>query len=215
MSQNLEFTLEGEKLLLLGEKAIYWPDQACLLMADLHLGKAGHFRKNGVPVSSGVMQQDLSRLDQLIARHETRELVMLGDLFHSYHNHEVDQFGAWLMDTGIKCRLIEGNHDILARHRYPDLGIEIQPEGTRMGPFVLRHHPLDTPPTEGYVLAGHIHPGVRLLGLGRQKLTLPCFYFGHWQGLLPAFGSFTGCVAIEPDAEEKVFAVADGQVMAV
>ncbi|MEO1450115.1 MAG: metallophosphoesterase, partial [Bacteroidota bacterium] len=100
MAEQMEIELAGEHLILLGEKALYWPERRALLMADLHLGKAGHFRKHGVPVSGAVMQQDLDRMTTLIAAFEVSELIMLGDLFHSYHNQEVEQFGIWLAQTG-------------------------------------------------------------------------------------------------------------------
>lgn len=216
MAQHHEITIAGEELWLMSDKALYWPDQKCLFLADLHLGKAGHFRKHGVPVPGMLMQQDLKRLEALLQSCETEVLIMLGDLFHSHHNQEVDQFGAWLANQALPCRLIQGNHDIMAADRYPDLGIEVYPEGLQMGPFELRHHPLQYPEEAGgYVLAGHLHPGVRLLGLGRQALTLPCFHFTPYQGLLPAFGTFTGLAIIEPAAEDQVFALADGEIMPV
>ena len=42
--------LFGEKLDLLPQKAIYYPQHKTLLAADLHLGKAGHFRNAGIAV---------------------------------------------------------------------------------------------------------------------------------------------------------------------
>ena len=29
---------------------VYWIDKKTLLLADIHLGKVAHFRKNGIPV---------------------------------------------------------------------------------------------------------------------------------------------------------------------
>jgi uncharacterized protein len=64
-----------------------------------------------------------------------------------------------------------------------------------------------------YNLAGHIHPGVSLRGKGRQSLTLPCFYFGRHQALLPAFGVFTGLARIKPVKEDKVFVIVEDKIM--
>jgi metallophosphoesterase superfamily enzyme len=74
---------------------------------------------------------------------------------------------------------------------------------------------MDEFPEHLYNLAGHIHPGVNLVGRGRQSLTLPCFYFGSRQGFLPAFGMFTGLARIAPKKDDKVFVVADNKIMLV
>ncbi|MCS6939106.1 MAG: DEAD/DEAH box helicase, partial [Roseiflexus sp.] len=67
----------------------------------------------------------------------------------------------------------------------------------------------------GYTLAGHLHPAVRLNGVGRQRVTLPCFWFGAQVGVLPAFGGFTGAALITPEPGDQVFVIADGEVVAV
>ena len=79
--------------------------------------------------------------------------------------------------------------------------------------FILTHEPMENPAGEYYNLAGHIHPGVHLSGKGRQSITLPCFYFGQHQGILPAFGSFTGLAMINPKVNDQVFAIADGKIL--
>ncbi|HNU41619.1 MAG TPA: phosphoesterase, partial [Cyclobacteriaceae bacterium] len=65
-----------------------------------------------------------------------------------------------------------------------------------------------------YNLSGHIHPAVRLKGTGRQSVMLPCFYFGKQQGILPAFGSFTGMARIVPKKEDRIFVIAENKVIA-
>src|SRR5215211_5787433 len=45
---------------------------------------------------------------------------------------------------------------------------------------------------DAYGLAGHVHPGLTLMGRGLQRETLPCFIIGQSGALVPAFGSFTG-----------------------
>jgi metallophosphoesterase superfamily enzyme len=63
---SLEVEVQGELLSLLPEKAIYWKSRKALLIADLHLGKAGHFRKHGIAVPGRVEQNNLCRLSGLI-----------------------------------------------------------------------------------------------------------------------------------------------------
>ena len=57
----------------------------------------------------------------------------------------------------------------------------------------------------GYVLAGHLHPGVRLHGPGRQSVRLPCFAFGRNAALLPAFSEFTGTAGASLGVRYMIF----------
>ncbi|HNG81848.1 MAG TPA: DEAD/DEAH box helicase, partial [Burkholderiaceae bacterium] len=67
--------LAGEALWLLPERALWWPAQSMLLVADVHLGKAQSFRRLGVPVPGGSGAESLARLSGLIAALRARELV--------------------------------------------------------------------------------------------------------------------------------------------
>ncbi len=65
------------------------------------------------------------------------------------------------------------------------------------------------------MLAGHLHPAVSLSGPGRQRERLPCFLFGERVGILPAFGDFTGGAAVRPRPGDRVFAVAEDEVVPI
>ena len=91
----MEFTLLEQSLVLSIHKSIFWKEQECLIVSDLHLGKAGHFRKAGIPISSKVHVEDLDRLDLLLNTYQPKRLVMLGDLFHSDKNNEWEAFTIW------------------------------------------------------------------------------------------------------------------------
>jgi metallophosphoesterase superfamily enzyme len=60
-----------------------------------------------------------------------------------------------------------------------------------------------------------VHPAVSVSGRGLQRETLPCFCFGEKRALLPAFGSFTGNQSIGPEAQERVYAVAENEVVEI
>jgi metallophosphoesterase superfamily enzyme len=64
-----------------------------------------------------------------------------------------------------------------------------------------------------YVLAGHVHPCAVLVGRGRQRERLPCFWLGERTGVLPAFGEFTGCAEVTPSEGDAVWVVAGDEVM--
>ena len=64
-----------------------------------------------------------------------------------------------------------------------------------------------------YFFSGHIHPGIRIQGAGKQSLCFPCFYFGKKYAVLPAFSRFTGVAMIYPEAEEQVFAIVNQELI--
>jgi len=65
------------------------------------------------------------------------------------------------------------------------------------------------------VLAGHLHPGAQLVGWGRMRERLPCFWFGRGCGVLPTFGEFTGLAVVTAETGDRVFAVATDEVVEV
>lgn len=207
--------LAGEDISLLGEKALFWPAQRMLMVGDLHIGKANHFRKAGIAVPKAVNLTNLRALTRLVMRTHPERVLFLGDLFHSDPNSEWQAFVQWMRQfSDIQFELVIGNHDILPATFYEEAGVLCYPKGLQTGPFWLTHEPqIDS--SKGYNLAGHIHPGVRLSGKGRQSLRLPCFWFGKQQGLLPAFGAFTGLYRIEPKAGERIFVVANQKVVPI
>lgn len=206
-------TLRGEQLVLLPEKAIYWKARKSLLIADLHLGKSGHFRKAGVAIPSSVHNDDLRRLARIISENEVDKLYLLGDLFHSQHNREWETFISWRHQfPDIEFHLIKGNHDIMDQQLFADGDIILHKEPLVIHPFVFSHEQKKYDSANLYQLFGHIHPGVRLNGRGLQSVSLPCFCFSYSGGVLPAFGTFTGHSIIRPSPEDAVFVLCGDKV---
>ena len=203
---------------MLCQKAIYWQQQQALIMADVHLGKVGHFRKAGIAVPRDLEQNDLAVLSDLIDEYHPKKIIFLGDLFHSDMNADWEWFRLWRQQFPmLEIILIKGNHDIIDERHYTQLNITIHAQ-LLIGPFLMLHHPLNDAQleqAEGYVFCGHIHPGINLVGRGRQSITLPCFAFGDKQCILPSFGKFTGRVAIANRQTDKIFAVVKDKVMAI
>lgn len=205
----------GEIFHLLQQKAIHWPRHNMLLLADLHLGKINHFRKAGIPVPSKANERNIELLVELVQTTSPQRVVCLGDLFHSHYNAEWEVFGEVVRHfQHISFELVLGNHDIMSQWQYVRKGIRVH-NTMLLDNFVFTHHPLEEIDSTQYNIAGHIHPGVHLRGRGRQGLTLPCFYFGKQQGLLPAFGMFTGLARVRPKKDDKIFAVVEDQVIEV
>ena len=209
--------IRGERLTLYAERAAFWQGASTLLVADPHWGKAATFRSSGIPVPSGTTRDAIDRLSSLITRTATRRVVFLGDLLHAREGRSSDMFAAlssWrLANPGVEVLLVRGNHDRRAGDPPAELGIECVDAPYQASPFVFAHNPVANP--DGYVIAGHIHPGIRLYGAGRQRERLPCFVFGREFGVLPAFGDFTGLADIEPGDGDAVYAVAGEGVVRV
>lgn len=215
---GLSFNFLDQNLLLLPQKAIYWQQEKALIVADVHLGKVGHFRKAGIAVPRDMEQNDLSVLSDLIDEYKPKKIIFLGDLFHSDLNADWDWFVLWRKQfPALELILIRGNHDIIHDKHYLELGVNLYDE-LAVGPFLMRHHPLSKTgleKAEGYVFCGHIHPGISLSGRARQRVTLPCFSFGDRQCILPSFGKFTGRVAIRSQQTDRIFAVLQNKVLAI
>ncbi|MBC6996679.1 ligase-associated DNA damage response endonuclease PdeM [Neolewinella lacunae] len=211
-----EVEVFGQRLQLHPARGAYWPAERALLLADLHLGKSAHFRRAGIAVPPAISGANFRRLTMLLEDCLPERVLFLGDLFHSSYNHVWPLFCRFLEQfPGVQFELIPGNHDILPPSAYAESRLVLQPEVLCIGPLALSHHPLpeEERPAGKYNLCGHVHPCVRLLDAAGNGLKLPAFYFGAEQGILPAFGEFTGCAEVKVRAGDQVFVLAEGQVI--
>ena len=206
--------LAGTTLWLLAEKAIYWPAQQALLVADIHFGKAATYRRLGQPVPHGTTDANLRQLDDLLARYPSRRLIFLGDFLHAPESHApatLVRLAEWrTRHPQLAVTLIRGNHDRRAGDPPAELAIEVVSEPLLLGPFALQHEPRPHPTHP--VLAGHLHPAFALQGRGGQRLRLPCFCIGERLSLLPAFGHFTGNMPVSAEERWQIYLVAEGEV---
>jgi DNA ligase-associated metallophosphoesterase len=215
VSGDLAVEVAGEQLVLLPERGLFYPRADALLIADAHWGKAAAFQAHFIPVPEGSVQDDLKRLDAMLARTGAAHLIVLGDLLHGTVPLDTavsEQVISWRgRHTALSVTLVRGNHDRID----PPSGWGMQPfEGpVQMGGLTLMHQPQVG--EGGYTLAGHLHPAVWMYGKGKQRIRLPCFWFGPRVGVLPAFGSFTGSSVVTPAPSDGVYAVTGEAVIPV
>ncbi len=210
---SVKLELRNHIFELNGLAAMYWPVLETLIVSDVHLGKATHFRKMGYHIPSQVGSLNIANLELLFRTYQPKQVVFLGDLFHSDYNSEWDVFGHFLKQhSHIAFVLIEGNHDILDPSKYEEFKIELKPHWIEEG-FAFTHIPIENNPTDYYNIAGHIHPGIKLRGQAKQRAILPCFWLGEQQGILPAFGDLTGLHPIQPKKNDQVIGLAEGQLV--
>lgn len=187
-----------------------------LLLADLHLGKGEHFNRAGIAVPTGVQVDNFSRLQELLEEYTPARVLFLGDLFHSVMNDTVETFAVFLSThPDVSFELVLGNHDILPEALYDNSILTVHNPPYEVAPFILTHYPLPEPHPELYNFYGHIHPGAALAGAGKEYIKLPCFHFAYQQAALPAFGAFTGLAIVKPGPLDRVFVVAEGEVLEV
>lgn len=205
-------TIHNQLFYLHPTGAIYWEAQKMLLIADVHLGKVAHFRKNGSAVPQQVIEENFNRLDEALTAFTIDEVCFLGDLFHSHMNSEWLLFEQWIRSKKSRFSLVTGNHDIINPLRFEQLGFQLF-DARVIDRFLLTHEPREQ---EGlFTFCGHIHPGILLHGAGKQRLRLPCFFKQQQQLILPAFGTFTGLYILEPTVEDQVYAIAENEVVLV
>jgi DNA ligase-associated metallophosphoesterase len=213
----LPIEVAGESLLLHAEKAVFWPRESALFVADIHFGKVAAFRAAGLPLPPGSTTAALDRLDVVLRDTGAQRIIFLGDFLHNRDARAAQtfaRFATWRdANSEIDISLVRGNHDTRAGDPPTEWRVDCINEGELIGPFCLAHHP--EPAARGYVLAGHIHPAIRLQGRANDGLRLPCFWFGQSVAVLPAFGEFTGTYTVKPKVDDRVFVAADGRVVEV
>jgi DNA ligase-associated metallophosphoesterase len=201
VGETLPILLAGEPVVLLADRALYWPARGRLLIADLHLGKGDVFRAAGIPVPTGGTAHDLARLDVLLRATGAHALWILGDFLHGPRHAGVDAAWRALRDAHphVHMAVVRGNHD--RRFDRDAAGVEEVPDGLVDGPFAFRHAPHDEPPAGAtgdapHLLCGHVHPVLRIPGTGAH----PLFWLQPGCTVLPAFSRFTGGYRVSPAA---------------
>src|SRR5262245_4496649 len=125
MNALVAYSINENNFVLSPERVMFWEKEKALILADLHIGKTGHFRKSGIPVPQHVFKEDLHRLFTQILFFKAEKLIIAGDLSHSKSNKEMDLFKKWRHDLeSLQIILVNGNHDILEEKWYKEMEIE-------------------------------------------------------------------------------------------
>jgi uncharacterized protein len=180
--------------------ALFWEEQRVLVVSDLHLEKGSSFAARGVLLPPYDTAATLGRLAAVVARHDPRMVIALGDSFHDRDAHDRlsgPDRGAIL---GLQARRdwiwISGNHDPALP---PNLGGVIATE-VAIGPIAFRHEPTGA----AGEIAGHLHPKARVSTRGRS-MERRCFACDGERAVMPAFGAYTGGLSIRDAAFAKIF----------
>jgi uncharacterized protein len=193
----------GAGLLADPSGALLWPEQALLVVADLHFEKGSSAARRGSLLPPYDTRATLACLEAVLARLAPRTVISLGDGFH-------DPDASLRLPAEDRARLaalvarhdwvwLVGNHD-----PRPPTGLggrsatEWEVAGT-----TFRHIPAPEP--DGPEIAGHLHPSARVTVRGR-RLVRPCFVCDGHRMILPAFGSYTSGLDVFDPAIAGLFA---------
>jgi DNA ligase-associated metallophosphoesterase len=217
MSSYKSHKIGDDCFIMSAERALFWENEATLIIADLHAGKTGHFRREGIGIPQQVYQDDLHRLLSQVMFFKASRLIIVGDLTHSRENKELDLFRKWRLDfPDLVVHLVKGNHDVLEEAWYREAAIQTEtPHHTvKNALFVHDLFGEEAQVKKGqYIFSGHLHPGISISGRGKQSLHFPCFYFTRHFCVLPAFSRFTGTYKVRPKEGEHVFAIAGKEII--
>src|SRR5262245_26592576 len=147
MTADPVLEVAGERLLLLPERAVFWPRAFTLFVADTHWGKDAAFRAASIAVPGGVLADDLARLSCALYRTGARRLVILGDLLHAKKGRApgtLTAIAAWREHhADLEITLVRGNHDHGAGDPPDDWRFACLDAPHHLPPFVLQHEPAE------------------------------------------------------------------------
>lgn len=196
-------------------RAAYVEPADALLVADLHVGRD---RQSDVQLPLDERGDVLERLRAALERFGPREVVVAGDLLHSFGHlpggvaETLDVLAGAVEDACADLVVTRGNHDGLV----PDAVDAHTPDEHRLtdGTLVCHGHERPEGTAERYVV-GHDHPAITIEG--RKH---PCFLYGEgaFRGgdvlVLPAFSRLARGTAVDgmtaPDFMSPVTAAAAG-----
>ena len=185
----------AEEFALVEGRALYWPRQQALLVADLHLEKASFFARHGQMLPPYDSRATLERVALAIRQSGARRVFCLGDNFHDSRGPErLEPHAAGMLAAltrAVEWLWITGNHDAAMEAA---AGGELTEE-IELGGVILRHRAQagETRPE----LSGHYHPRLQL-NVHHKRIRRPCAVVGRGPGnaggrmILPAFGALTG-----------------------
>src|SRR5258706_9809103 len=144
--------------------ALFWEQESLLVVSDLHLEKGSSFAARGVLLPPYDTVATLGRLGAVIARHDPRMVIALGDSFHDRDAHgrlsAPDRGTIAALQVRRDWIWISGNHDPALPS---DLGGVVASE-VAIGPIAFRH----APPGAVGGIAGNLHSKTRVTRRGRS-----------------------------------------------
>ena len=188
---GLPLEFRGRQFVGLPSGALFWPAEAALLVADLHLEKMSSFAAAGQLLPPYDTGATLSRLAADLEATGARAVICLGDSFHrdegpgTLMSADRDALGSLMRHR--HWTWIAGNHDPAPHGLGGVCAAALEQAGLH-----LCHHP--DPHVPGQI-AGHLHPAARVHVNGRATRRR-CFAWDGERMILPAYGVSTGSLNV-------------------
>lgn len=212
----MKLSIRNQICHLLPEKAVFWEEQKAVILADVHIGKGTVFRKAGIPIPQGIMEDDLKQLSELLNRFKAEKCIIVGDLIHAKSGISEDvkkRFSEWLLKMPCPVHLVLGNHDYALLENLPaEWQLQIHKYSLLLEPFYFSHAPMHH--EEWFVWAGHLHPKVEIKST-YDRLVLRCFQIFSDLAIIPAFGFFVGGSFVRKNKNCKIYAIADESIIEI
>ncbi|MEF8840518.1 MAG: metallophosphoesterase [Haloarculaceae archaeon] len=171
----------------LRDRAVHLPETSTLVLADVHLGKDA---ASNVELRLGEHEDVTGRFAALVGRFEPEEVVVAGDLLHSFSTlprgvmETLEELRTTAREVGARIVVTPGNHDTMLDELWKG------PTGSeyRVGDWLVTHGHEEPEGVADRYLVGHDHPAIEIEG--RRQ---PCYLYGEgiYRGadvlVLPAF----------------------------
>lgn len=189
----------GHEFILHPTGALLWPAQQMLIVADLHLEKGSHYAQRGYFLPPYDSHETLRWLLDLCETVDCKKLLVLGDGFHDTKGFQrlgQKEKNLFMQLQNYGLIWIKGNHD---RDFMPfdSPALDAYTEGG----ILFRH---EASKDEGYEISGHFHPKIDLTHKG-GFISCRCFIEDGRKMIIPAFGAYTGGLAISNPAIREHF----------
>lgn len=162
------------------DRTVYLPATGTLVCADLHVGRDA---TSDVEFRVGEHEDLTARFDALLDRYEPTEVVVAGDLLHSFDRIPTGATATVRALAGIAadadCRMVvtAGNHDTMleelwdgpieAEYGIGDGAVEADES------IVVAHGHVEPESDAAWYVVGHDHPTIEIEGVRR-----PCYLYG-------------------------------------
>lgn len=178
------------------DRAVFLPEHATLVLADLHLGKDA---ASNVEWPVGERGDIAERFATLVERYDPDEIVVAGDFLHSFSTlprgvmESIRELTSTAREVGARVVVTPGNHDSLLGEVWKGP----TSDEYRVGGWLITHgHEEPEGKANGYIV-GHDHPTIDIEG--RRQ---PCYLYAedHYRGadllMLPSFTKLAAGVVV-------------------
>lgn len=199
MPMEIICTIAGNEAVLDVSGAVYFPADALLVVADMHLEKGTAWARRGFFLPPYDSKLTLLALKKVAAKFSPKRILFLGDSFHdktaAFRLQSLELEALNQIASKHELIWVTGNHD----PQIPDMITGTCCDEMHVGGLHFTHIPIKNYEAEGQV-SGHLHPAAHVTGRGRS-IRRRCFITDGKRMIVPAFGAYTGGLSVK----DKVF----------